>query len=133
MVHGSMWRRRLPLGEVRRPHPHAKSNCMRGKGTDRDFAPVCPSAPPATTSGSVLLDRWLPPHFAFLTEFSIAAWDAKVEWPGILLFCLACWIQCTDCSRRSSSETVQNIWDVYLQELSFVPTGVRERLRAVRV
>ena len=32
---------------------------------------------------------------------------------------------------RSSSESVQNMWDVYLQELRFAPTGVRERLRAV--
>ena len=29
----------------------------------------------------------------------------------------------------SSSETVRNIWDVYIQELSFVPGEGRERLR----
>ena len=41
-----------------------------------------------------------------------------------------CWFQCPDRSRRSSSEAVQNIWDVYIQELSNVPVRVRELLRA---
>ena len=55
--------------------------------------------------------------FAVCTDFSIAAWDATIEvakvysslWP-------ACWIQCPDRPRQSSSQAVQNIWDVYIQE-----------------
>ena len=46
--------------------------------------------------------------FALLTEFSMAAWDAQVDsalsfsplWP-------ACWLQCPDHSRHSSSEAVR--------------------------
>ena len=41
----------------------------------------------------------------------------------------ACWVQCTDRTRSSSSEMVKNIWDVYLQQLSSMPTRVREQLR----
>ena len=37
----------------------------------------------------------------------------------------ACWIQCNGRSLRSSPETVQNIWNVYLQELNCVPTAVK--------
>ena len=102
-----------------------------GKGTRRDFALACLIAMAATTACSVLPDRWFPPHFAVRTAFSITAWDATVEmarvfspiWP-------ACWVQCPDRSTRSSSDTLRNIWDVNIQELSFVPRNVRERLRA---
>ena len=40
----------------------------------------------------------------------------------------ACWLDCPDRSRRSSSHAVQNIWDVYIQEDGFVPREVREQL-----
>ena len=70
------------------------------------------------------------PHFAVRTDFSITAWDATVEmarvhspiWP-------ACWVQCPDRSRRPSLEACKTFWDVYKQELSFVPGMTRERLR----
>ena len=35
----------------------------------------------------------------------------------------ACWVDGPDRSRRSPSAAVQNIWDAYIQELSFVPKG----------
>ena len=97
-----------------------------GKGTRRDFAIAC-----HCISGCHCLPGLTrPPHSAVRTDFSIAAWDATVEvakvcsplWP-------ACWIQCPDRSHRSSSEAVQNIWDVYKQELSHVPVRVRELFR----
>ena len=40
----------------------------------------------------------------------------------------ACWLNCPDRSRRSPSHVVQNIWDVYIQEVGFVPRDVREKL-----
>ena len=58
-----------------------------------------------------------------LTEFSLAARVYPPIWP-------ACLVQCTDRTGSASAETVQNSWDEYLQELSFVPARVREQLRA---
>ena len=83
----------------------------------------------ATTACCVLPDRWFTPHFAVLTEFALSAWGATVHvarvcsplWP-------ACWVDCPDRTRRSPSPTVQNIWDVYIREVSFVPFEVREQL-----
>ena len=40
----------------------------------------------------------------------------------------ACWLQYPDRSRSSPSHEVQNIWDVYIQEVGFVPFAVREQL-----
>ena len=59
---------------------------------------------------------------------SLSAWDATSDrarvysplWP-------ACWLDCPDRSRRSPSHAVQNIRDVYIQEVGFVPR-VREKL-----
>ena len=99
------------------------------KGSRRDFTLACSVAMAATTACRVLPDRLFSPHFAILTEFSLSAWDATVHmarvysplWP-------ACWVDCPDRSRRSPSPTVQNIWDVYIQEVSFVRREVREQL-----
>ena len=99
------------------------------KGSRRDFTLACPTAMAATTACCVLPDRWFTPHFAVLSEFSLSAWDATVHmarvysplWP-------ACWVDCPDRTRRSPSPTVQNIWDVYIREVSFVLCEVREQL-----
>ena len=42
----------------------------------------------------------------------------------------ASWVECPDRSRRSPSPAVQNIWDVYIREVSFVlwDWEVREQL-----
>ena len=63
MEFGLSWNKLLPLAEGLRPHPHANSNSMRRKalvGTSRCSSPV-PLLP------------------LLLTEFSLAAWDAKVK------------------------------------------------------
>ena len=99
------------------------------KGLRRDFTLACPIAMAAITACRVLPDRWFTPHFAILTEFSLSAWDATVHmarvyshlWP-------ACWVGCPDRSRRSPSPMVQNIRNVYIQEVCFVPREVREQL-----
>ena len=99
------------------------------KGSRRDFVLACPIAMAAATACCVLPDRWFIPHFAVYAEFSLSAWDATVErarvysplWP-------ACWLNCPDRSRSFPSHEVQNIWDVYIQEVGFVPCEVREKL-----
>ena len=99
------------------------------KGSRRNFVLACPIALAAATACSVLPDRWFTPHFAAYAEFALSAWDATVErarihsplWP-------ACWLNCPDRSRTSQSHEVQNIWDVYIREVGFVPCEVRERL-----
>ena len=95
------------------------------KDSRRDFLLACPIALAAATACSVLPDRWFTPHFAVYAEFALSAWDATVDrarvysplWP-------ACWLDCPDRSRRSPSHAVQNIWDVYIQEVGFVPREV---------
>ena len=99
------------------------------KGSRRDFVLACPIALAAAIACSVLPDRWFTPHFAVYAEFALSAWDATVErarvhsplWP-------ACWLDCLDRSRSSQSREVQNIWDVYIQEVGLVPCEVREKL-----
>ena len=99
------------------------------KGSRRDFVLACPIALAAATACSVLPDRWFTPHFAVYAEFALSSWDATVErarihsplWP-------ACWLNCPDRSRSSQSHEVQNIWDVYIREVGFVPCEVREQL-----
>ena len=74
-------------------------------------------------------DRWFTPHFSVCAEFSLSAWDATVDrarthsslWP-------ACWLQCPNRSRSSTSREVQDIWDVYIREVGFVPFAIREQL-----
>ena len=99
------------------------------KGSRRDFLLACPIALAAATASYVLPDRWFTPHFAVYAEFSLSAWDATVDrarthsplWP-------ACWLQCPDRSRSSTSLEVQDIWDVYIREVGFVPFAIREQL-----
>ena len=102
-----------------------------GKGTRRDFALACPTVLAATTACSVLPALWFPPRFTVCTDLSLTAWDATVEVAGVHSHNWpACWVQCAERSRQSMSEAVQNIWDDYLQEPSFVPMVVWERVRA---
>ena len=70
------------------------------------------------------------PHVAIRTDFSLSGWDATVEMARVYsLLWPACWVD-PDRSGRSPSTTIQNIWVVYIQELSFVPREVREQLVA---
>ena len=102
------------------------------KGSRRDFVVAFPIAMAAASACRVLPDRWFIPHFAVYAEFTLSAWGCHCReelgfysplWP-------ACWLTCPDRSRRSPSHAVQNIWDVYVQEVGFVPREVREKLFA---
>ena len=79
-----------------------------------------------------LLSAAIPLQISPFREFSLTAWSTKVAWAQFLSSLLpSLGTQSADLSRHSSSEAVQNTRDVPLQELSFVPTAVREQLRAV--
>ena len=100
------------------------------KGSRRDFVLACPIAMAAATACSVFTRSLV--HSSFCCScgvYSLSAWDATVErakvnsplWP-------ACWVQCPDRSRSSTSREVQDIWDVYIREVGFVPFAIREQL-----
>ena len=123
--------RAFALGRGVTPPPTCKFQLDEGKGTRRDFALACPIALAAITSCSVRPGRWFPLHFGILTEVPISACGASVTLAKVhSLIWPACWVHCTDRSRRSSSEEMQNVWDAHILEIIFDPMNVRERLRA---
>ena len=83
----------------------------------------------ASTGCQVLTDRWFRPHFAVCAHFGLGAWSAEgqVVRPSSPL-APACWLDCPDRSRYSSSKSVQEVWRVYLDLLRFVPVEVRQQL-----
>ena len=108
-----------------------QSRLDEDKGTRWDFTLACPIAFAATTACCVLSDRWFHPHSSIRTDFSLSAGDATVEMARVTsLLWQACWVDRPDRSGRSPSATIQNIWVVFLQELSLVPREVREQLLA---
>ena len=98
-------------------------------GSRRDFFVGCPNALAASQSCYVT-DRWFTPHFSVLARFRIGAWMADVacpvvsqpNWP-------ACWLDTPDRSSSSSTRVVQDVWDVYREELGVVPEDVVLALR----
>ena len=100
-------------GRVVAPSRTCQFQLDEDKGSRKDFVLACPIAMAAAAACRVLPDRWFVPHFAVFAESALSAWDATVErarvysrlWP-------ACWLTCSDRSRRSPSHAVQNIWDV---------------------
>ena len=93
------------------------------KGSRREFVLACPIAMAATTACRVLPDRWFIPHFSVYAEFSLSAWDATVDRARVY----------SPCGQLVGlialiAHVVQNIWDVYIQEVRSVPREVREKL-----
>ena len=89
-----------------------------GSGSSRDFFVGCPSVLAASRACSVT-DRWFTPHFSLIAQFRIGAWVADV----------ACPVACHDRSSSSSTRAVQDVWDVYREELGVVPDDVILALR----
>ena len=99
------------------------------KGSRRDFVLACPIAMAATTACRVLPDRWFIPHFAVYAEFSLSAWDATVDRARVYSpLCQPVGLIVQIAPDVLPSHAVQNIWDVYIQEVGFVPREVREQL-----
>ena len=85
---------------------------------------VCPNAL-AASDACFVTDRWFTPHFSVLARFRIDAWMADVSCPKVCQpVWPACWLDTPDRSSSSATRVVQDVWDVYRDELGVVPTEV---------
>ena len=77
----------------------------------------CSNALAASTACTVT-DRWFALHFSVLASFSISRLAAEVSCP---IVCQpvwpACWIDTPERSSSSVARVVQDVWDVYREEL----------------
>ena len=63
-------------------------------------------------------------------RFRIGAWMADVSCPVVCQrIWPACWLSTPDRSSSSSTRVVQDVWDVFRDELGVVPEGVVLALR----
>ena len=98
-------------------------------GSRLDFFVGCPNALAASVACFVT-DWWFTPHFSVAARFCIDVWMADVAcsivcqpvWP-------ACWLDTPDRSSSSAARAVQDVWDVYRDELGQVPGDVVLALR----
>ena len=88
-----------------------------GTGSRRDFFVGCPGAV-AASEACYVTDRQFTPHFSVIARFRIDAWMADVACPIACQFIWpVCWLDIHDRSSSSSSRLVQDVWDVYRDEL----------------
>ena len=100
-----------------------------GTGSRRDFFVGCPGALAASHAWYVT-DRWFTPHFSVFACFRVGAWMADVACPvACRPLWPACWVDTPDRSSSSSTSVVQDIWDVYRDELGVMPDEVVLALR----
>ena len=100
-----------------------------GTGWPRAFFVGCPGAL-AASQACYVTDRWFTPHFSVVARFRIGAWMADVACPiACQPLWLACWLDTPDRSSSSSTRVVQDVWDVYRDELGVVPDEVVLALR----
>ena len=100
-----------------------------GAGSRRDFIVGCPNAL-AASDACFVTDGWFTPHFSVLARFCIDAWMADVACPEICQpICPACWLDTPDRFSSSAARVVQDVWDVYRDELGVVPAEVVLALR----
>ena len=100
------------------------------KGSGRDFVLAGSIAMAATTPCRVLPDRWFVPHFAVYAEFSLSlhGMPLSIELGSVHSCGQLVGLIGLIAPGRSPSHAVQNIWDVYIQEVGFVSREVREQL-----
>ena len=117
------------LGAGVAPDVTCRFSREEGTGSRRDFFVGCPGAL-AASQASYVTDRWFTPHFSVIARFRINAWMADVACP---IACQpiwpACWLDIPDKTSSSSSRIVQDVWDVYRDELGVVPDDVVLALR----
>ena len=95
-----------------------------GTGSRRDFFVGCPDAL-AAADACFVTDRWFTPHFSVFARFCIDAWMADVACPIVCqLVWPACWLDTPHRSSSSATRVVQDVWDVYRDELGVVPQEV---------
>ena len=101
------------------------SRWIKIKNIVRIFLSASPVALAAAIACSVLPNGWFTLHIAVRAGFVLSSWDATVERAKIHSpLWLSCWLNCPDRSRSSQSHEVQNIWDVYIREVGFLPFEV---------
>ena len=79
----------------------------------------------AASTACKVTDRWFTPHFSVFAGFSIEGWLADTACPEVYQpVWPACWIDTPDRSSSSVARVVQDVWDVYKDELGVVPRDV---------
>ena len=100
-----------------------------GTGSRRDFFVGCPNAL-AASDACFVTDSWFAPHFSVIARVCIDAWMADVACPTVCQpIWPACWLDTPDWSSSSAARAVQDVWDVYRDELGVVPAEVVLALR----
>ena len=94
-----------------------------GTGSRPDFFVGCPNAPTASVACFVT-DGWFTPHFSVVARFRIDAWVADVACPIVCQPIWPCWLDTPDRSSSSAARNVQDVWDIYRDELGQVPGDV---------
>ena len=111
------------------PDATCRFNREEGTGSRRDFFVGCPNVL-AASDACYVTDRWFTPHFSVLARFRIGAWMADVACPVVCQpVWPACWLDTPGRSSSSSTRVVQDVWDVYRDELEVVPEEVVRALR----
>ena len=83
----------------------------------------------AASDTCFVTDRWFTAHFSVFARFCIDAWMANVACPvACQLVWPACWLDAPDKS-SSAVRVIQDVWDVYRDELGVVPEEVLLALR----
>ena len=117
------------LGAGVAPDVTCRFSREEGTGFRRNFFVGCPGAL-AASQACYVTDRWFTPHFSVIARFRIDAWMADVACP---IACQpiwpACWLDIPGKSSSSSSRLIQDVWDVYRDELGVVPNDVVLALR----
>ena len=117
------------LGAGIAPDASCRFSREEGAGSRWDFFVGCPGVL-AASQACYVTDRWFTPPFSVIARFRIDAWMADVACP---IACQpiwpACWLDIPDKSSSSSSRLIQDVWDVYRDELGVVPNDVVFALR----
>ena len=105
------------LGAGLAPDATCRFSREEGTGSRRDFFVACPNTL-AASHACYVTDRWLSPHFSVVASFRISAWMADIACPvACQPIWPACWLETPGRSSSSSTRVVQDVWDVYRDEL----------------
>ena len=109
-------------GAVLSPDATCRLSREDGTGSRRDFV-GCPNAL-AASDACFVTDRWFTPHFSVIARCCIDAWMADIACPVVCQpVWPACWLDIPDRSSSSSTRVVQDVWDVYRDELGGGSSG----------
>ena len=96
-----------------------------------NFIVGCPNAL-AASDACFVTDRWFTPHVSVVARIRIDAWSADIACPEVCQSVWpACWMDTPDRSSSSAVRVVQDVWDVFWDQLVVVPADVVLALRDV--